>query len=192
MFDNYEEQATGATYTTPDGQLTIIIFIVGYVDDARTSDNSFPLDSSTTLETLLQQAATDSQLWHDMLQSSNQALELSKCGFHVMEYRFEDDGKPVLINKPEVPPLQVQDSEGNMLEITQWENTKATKYLGCYECPANKKEQLEIITKKCKDFKRILQSSYLTSREAEISYWSIYRPSVTYPLPICTFTLEEL
>ena len=192
LFDNYEAKATGATYESPDKTISITIYIIGYVDDSRNSANAFPNDSTTSMDTLVQQATKDSQLWHDILQSSNQELELTKCGYHAIEYQFAEDGKPSLIDKPEIPPIQVTNSEGNTLSIDQWKNSKATRYLGCHECPANKTQHYESIVKKCKDFKRVLQSCYLTSREATIFYWSIYRPSVSYSLPICHFTFQQL
>ena len=35
---------------------------------------------------------SDVQLWHDLLWASGGSLELSKCGYHAVDYEFDDTG----------------------------------------------------------------------------------------------------
>ena len=56
--------------------MKVSIKIVGFVDDTRNSTNKFSLYPSPSMETLINQATTVSQLWHDLLEASNQAFEL--------------------------------------------------------------------------------------------------------------------
>ena len=42
----------------------------------------------------MEQDSADSQLWHDILTSANQELELSKCKYHVTHFNFQDNGPP--------------------------------------------------------------------------------------------------
>ena len=192
LFDVYESKATGATYESHDKTLSITIYIVGFVDDTRNTENQFTAHPQPPTEALIAQTILDSQLWHDLLETSNQALELPKCGFHVIEFEFAADGTPKLVEHPNIPALTLKDSNSNEFTIQHWPTTKATKYLGCFECPVHKKAQLEAIKKKCRDYCRILNSCHLTPKETHILFRSIYRLSVGYPLPMCYFTFSQL
>jgi hypothetical protein len=71
----------------------------------------------------------------------NQKLELTKCGYHAIEYEFLPTGEPKLINKPPVD-LVLMDEQGNCFEIEQWLYNRAAQYLGCKKSISNKKTQL--------------------------------------------------
>ena len=192
LFDEYEELAIGSTYESPNRSLSVTIYAVGFVDDVRNTTNQFTRDEPPTMEDLIHQATADSQLWHDLLQASNQKLELTKCGFHAIQYTFKPDGQPVLESKPQVPPLVVKDDQGTSTAITQWKNDEAQRYLGCWESPSGKKEQLKVLHTKCTDFVRIVNSCYLTKREASLLYHAIYRLSVGFALPMTHSTYAQL
>ena len=195
LFDIYESKAKGATYESPDKLLTTTIKIVGFVDDTRNSTNTFGQSPQPSMESLVAQAQQDSQLWNNLLLTCNQQLELPKCGFHPMTTTFDENGAPIMEEDPNISDLVLHregEPQDNGIKIDQWKTTEATKYLGCHVCPNNNKPQLEVLKKKCQEFCRIVTSSHLTQREANVLYWSIYRPSVGYPLPMCHFTRKEL
>ena len=191
LFDLYEARAKGACYTSPDGSLEVDIKIIGFVDDTRNSTNDFMVTQQPNLQTIVNQASQDSQLWHDLLASSNQALELSKCGYHAIEYTFQEDGTPELINKPPTT-LSVSDGNGSLLTIQQWESTDAAKYLGCYKTPANQKKQYEVLLKRCNDFATLVNGAGWSRAETVCIYRFIYKLSVGYPLSMTYFTYKEL
>jgi hypothetical protein len=191
LFDLYEERAQGATYVSPDGKQAICIKIIGFVDDTRNSTNFFE-DNDNPMESLLDQATKDSQLWHDLLLTCNQSLELPKCGYHVLHHTFLPTGEPTVT---ELPPtnLTIQDKSGEPLKIQpQWSNSTAAKYLGTHKCLANQTTQASKLLSKCNDFARNVNTSHLTRGETKRLYWSIYRLSANYALPTCHFTFKEL
>ena len=192
LFDIYETKATGATYESPDKTMTTTIHILGFVDDTRNSTNQFTSNHQPPMDTLIDIAIQDSQLWHDLLAVSNQALELPKCGYHAIQYSFEEDGTPALIPTPVTKPLELRDIHNQPLQIKQWPNTTAAKYLGNHKCPADQVKQKEVLTKNVKKFARVVNATHLMRREAHIYYHAIYRLSIGYPLPMSWFTFEEL
>jgi hypothetical protein len=124
------------------------------------------------MESLLNQATKDSQLWHDLLLTCNQSLELPKCGYHVLHHTFLPTGEPTVT---ELPPtnLTIQEKSGEPLKIQQWSNSNAAKYLGTHKCLANQKTQASKLLSKCNDFARNVNTSYLTRGETKQLYWSI-------------------
>jgi hypothetical protein len=67
MYDVYAQKATrGAVYHTPDGNITIQLHQLGFVDDVNNRTNLPWRDDQNTdeqLEQLLHQASNDGQLW---------------------------------------------------------------------------------------------------------------------------------
>ena len=190
LFDEYETRATGALYESPDGSWSLQLYLVGFVDDMRNSINGFA-NPETTMEELCLNAQQDCQLWHDLLGVVNQQLELPKCGYHAFQFEFLPTGEPKLINHP-TTELTIIDLNGHPLQITQWPNDKAAKYLGHQESLSNKKSQLEAITMKCDGHARIIHCCHLNRMETTTFYQSIYRPSIGFCLPCSHFTEQEL
>ena len=116
LFDIYQEKSTGgATYESPDKQMTLTLYQLGFVDDVMNRTNlSWEVeDPDQAMAELIEQASKDSQLWHDVLESSNQTLELTKCKYHVIHYDFEESGAPILVTDSDPPhPLQVHSATG--------------------------------------------------------------------------------
>ena len=190
LFDLYEHRAGGSHYSSPDGSIKTDVKIVGFVDDTRNSTNDFA-NNEVPLEILLNKATQDSQLWHDLLRACNQSLELSKCGYHAIMYSFQPTGEPTLETRPP-SAIRLQDFSDHPIDINQWDNTTATKYLGVYKCPADQKKQFEFLLQRCNGFSRIVTCSHLTRKETKCFYWAIYRLSVNYALPTTYFSLKEL
>ena len=201
LYDIYCASTTGgATYTSPDKSHTVTLCIIGFVDDAKNRTNlSFSQDSNLLdqiFPTLVEQATHDSQLWHDILTSANQALELSKCKYHLIHFQFSPQGAPSLVEEPDPThprqPLIITGRDGQPVRLTYVPSSKAIKYLGCHKCPAHQKHQLEALKKRCDDYARVVRCSRLSRRAVQVFYQSIYRLSVNYPLPVCYFTFKEL
>ena len=160
LFDIHQEKCTGgAVYESPDKTLNIKLTQLGFVDDVvnRTNLPFSEPNPDQQLEQLISQASKDSQLWRDLLESSNQALELDKCKFQVIHYRFEDDGEPTLVTDPDPPhPLQVQDKDGNPVTIEHVPNHEPIKYLGFKKCCGSQAKQLTELTAKADNFGNVL------------------------------------
>ena len=186
LFDIYEPRATGATYSSPDGLWTLKLAIIGFVDDTRNSTRAV-----CDFEDLLRISQNDCQLWNDILNTSNQALELPKCGYHIIHQDFKPSGEPVLQTAIEAD-ITLKDSNGRDISMTQWPADKAVKYLGVYKCPDNQSQQAQVLQKQCDEFARVLCTSNLNRAETQTMYWAIFHPSVGYALPTCYFPQHQL
>jgi hypothetical protein len=201
LYDLYCAKTTGgATYTSPDKTLQVKIYLLGFVDDVKNRTNlSTTIDSRilvSRLNTLIEQATKDSQLWHDIITAANQELELTKCKYHFIHYQFNDSGKPSLVEDPypRQPqyPLTIQGKNNQPVQIEFVPSSQAIKYLGCQKCPGNQKQQQAALQAKCDDYARVINCSKLSRRGTQVFYQAIYRLSVNYPLPVCYFTFKEL
>lgn len=191
LFDINDKISTGALWASPDGSWKVNVLAIGFVDDVRNSSNQFGQHPQPPLDDLIAQATKDSQNWHDLLEVSNQELELPKCSYQVMQYDFADDGEPSLVEKSNCQ-LSLQNKQGDTVNIKHVPTTEAVKYLGCHTCPANNHTQMEELLKKANKFAKQVNCSRLTRRETQCMYWAIYKTSVGYALPMCHFTKEEL
>jgi hypothetical protein len=197
MNDLYAQKATrSAVYHTPDWTTTIQIHQLGFVDDVNNRTNLPWTDASHTnerLDQLIQQASHDGQLWHNLMESVNQLLELSKCKYHVIRYEFKPSGRVEIVT--ECPPpteLRICDKSNSIINIQYVSNTAAVKYLGCWKAPKGQVQEKQSLKEKCDTFARVINCSHLSRKETKCFYKGIYKPSVGYPLPITYFTFSEL
>ena len=190
LFDIYDLRAHGSTYKSRDGSAKVQVKAVGFVDDVRTSVNAFE-NNTITVDQLIALATRDSQLWHDILSASNQALELPKCGYHAIIFEFDPTGHPTMVDDPDCR-ITLKDKEGREFDIERWKTSQATKYLGAHKAPADQRQQAMATKRKCDDFCRVINCSHLTRTETQCFYWAIYRLSMNYVLPTTYFTKAEL
>ena len=109
LFAAHAKIARKATYYNPDGSNEMDLTMVGFVDDTNGQVNNFslPQTEQSRLQ-LMQDAEHNATSWASLLGASGGALELSKCSYHVIFWRFSVQGAPILMNmKRELPPLTV-------------------------------------------------------------------------------------
>ena len=193
LFDAYEENATGASYEFPDRSGHINLSMVGYVDDSNGQTNMFAKDQQPTPEELITAAQQDAQGWHDLLQASGGALEVSKCTFQLLSWTFNKHGCPLAQGLTGNQGIRIATGKGQYQQIPEVSAHTAHKTLGHYKDPAgNQNRQRQILTDKSNKAAGFVATSPLTREEAWTYYFAIYLPSVGYPLPNCHFTKHEL
>jgi hypothetical protein len=194
LFDtSYDSQAIGATYATPDRSFNTRIQMVGYVDDSNGQTSRFNADEQPKDDDLLHDAQQDAQRWHDLLRASGGALELPKCLYQLIAWRFLDSGRPILQAGVSKFPLSIrieaQSDNSTTQMIPGMSAFTAHKTLGLYKDPNGAKvRQGKELTDKCAKAAEFISRSPLNREEAWTYYFAIYLPSVGYPLPSCHFT----
>ena len=128
MFDLYDSKAHGSSYESKDRTTKVKVNAIGFMDNVRTSINAFE-SNQISVQQLAAMASRDSLLWHDILSTSNQALELPKCGYRAIIFEFEPTGEPKMIENPDCR-LTPQDNKGPPIDIEKWKTSQATKCLG--------------------------------------------------------------
>ena len=97
LYDSYELHSHPAQYCNPDWSNACRVSMVGFVDDSNGQVNSFYEDENpTNLVSMVNKAKTNATVWSQLLQSTGGALELSKCSYHVLYWKFSEHGAPVL------------------------------------------------------------------------------------------------
>jgi hypothetical protein len=100
-------------FTSPAGDTVVSFNMVGFVDDSTCITGGNPDD---TLQELLEKMKNDAQLWHDLLWCSGGKLELSKCGYHVIHYDFDDSGIPQMRHSPG-DSITLTNDQGDLIPI---------------------------------------------------------------------------
>jgi hypothetical protein len=174
LLDIYESKATPATYCNPDGTNATQLAMVALVDDKNGQANRFKAQQDIeSLQWLIGQAQANATTWAKLLGASGGALELKKCSYHVMYWKFSMQGAPVLTNmNKEIPQLTVQDPYTNQPCDLEYLNPyQAHKTLGHFKEPAGiQTAQFNQLKEKSDSITDFLWACPLTRAEA----WTYY------------------
>ena len=185
-YDAYDTKSTPAIYQNPDRTNEIKVSIIGFVDDTNGQANKFHGKQDTEeLKWLVKKSQDNARIWAGLLEATGGALELSKCSYHIVFWKFSLQGAPVLTNmSSEVPLIEVTDPYTNARQPLQYLSPyTAHKTLGYYKEPAGtQKVQFEKLLEKSDGITSFLWETPLTRIEAWTYYTSCYLPSVCYPL----------
>ena len=173
LFDLQDEQAHGASFSTPGGTQQVRLTMVGFVDDSTGTCNDFQPTGKCFLDTLAKRMQHDAQLWNDLLFCSGGRLELGKCSLHVLHFCFKADGTPVPLLKSFYHDISVRDSiTGDRIPIPAKHATDAHKTLGNYKAPADchQKQQLHALTSTAKRLSILLSKSPINRAGSKLAY----------------------
>jgi hypothetical protein len=131
-----KELGTGMTMAVVKTLETIQQWIEVFVDDTSLFANTVPFKD--ILPDLKMNLASDMQFWASLLEATRRKLELSKCFYYILSWKFDHNGKPIpmTIRKQSsyVSSITVKDSEtGNDIEIRQSEVDMSHRTLGVWK-----------------------------------------------------------
>ena len=103
-------------FKSPDGDITLRISIIGFVDDSTCTTSVNP---GTDITHLIEKTQEDAQLWHNLLWTSGGKLELPECGYHTIYYEFEDTGLPYISHSRTDggAPIKLKTAQGEEITI---------------------------------------------------------------------------
>jgi len=179
LFDSHEEKAHGILFESPEQDLIIKMTLVGFVDDSTSSTGTTERE---TLQDLIRKMREDAQLWHDLLWCSGGKLELSKCGYHIIHYNFDDSGIPRMMHHPS-EKITLTDAAGGDVTIGGKTIYQTRTNLGHDKSPGSTGTT---------HFKRVLKTGLGiadavvkcggTRDESRMYYETVWRPAVEYTL----------
>lgn len=70
--------------------------MTGFVDDTKGQTNDMMLLTPMPLRQFIARMQADTQLWGDLLHVPGGALEIQKCNYYAMEWKFQPSGIPEL------------------------------------------------------------------------------------------------
>jgi exonuclease III len=197
LFDCYESLSSSAQYCRPDRTEPLSVGMIGFVDDSNGQTNCFMEDETeATLPTIVHQLRSNAQIWANLLGASGGALELSKCSYHLVEWKFSLQGDPVLISNQHLAaqPISVVDPSTHQVhKLTSLSPYSAHKTLGHYKEPAGSQyTQCQQMRQKSDESTAFLWKCQLTPVETWTYYYACYLPSVGYPLSCSSMTYAQL
>lgn len=178
---------------------TIKQWIDGFVDDTSLFSNLTPgaYDDDTLLQ-LQTNLSHDMMKWKELLEASGGNLELSKCFYYILSWKFDEEGNasPMSIQEQqqECDQITIHDNEDlEEVTIVQKEVHVAHKTSGCYKAiNGNEREQKKRFKSKSDKYGYMLKNATLSRKQANMAYRSVYIPSLKYSLPACSLSLNYI
>ena len=195
LFNVHDELSHGATFVTQNGKQQIHMGLSGFVDDTNTVTNCFHPNWEPPLDQILEKLRHDAQMWTDILYLSGGKLELAKCSYHILQFKFQPNGTPTVQQHQQQPPLELLDPTTNTLcQVPCLASSQAHKILGHWKSPADPKQstQMKSLVAKANQTALLISASPLTREGALIAYRCKYIPSLKYVLPQCWFEHSRL
>jgi hypothetical protein len=153
-------------------------------------------DFNDNIAILDNQLQKDSQLWSELLQASGGKLELSKCFYYLLAWKFNVEGDPIPLNITELPnnPIQIHDKMTNkVVSIEQKDVRDAHRTLGVYKLVlGNEVCHYDYLLEKSNRYAHTTATAHLSQRQARIAYSSMYMPAMLYSLTAMTYSNAEL
>jgi hypothetical protein len=175
----------------------IISAIDGFVDDTSLFTNLLLhlTDPQQEIDNL--QQAT--QIWSELLEASGGKLELSKCFYYALIWTFNKDGDPIPTTIDEqqamgIKQIKIVDrATGQVHPIAQKECEEPHKTLGVHKNIIGKdaKQYNELLTKS-NNMAYLASTAEMSRVHARIAYNSTYITTMSYGLPACSLSLEQL
>ena len=195
LFGIMRRIAHGLTFADPQKLLSIKRTMEGFVDDTDVAVNDAASDEPYTSAQLIQTLQTDAQHWERLLFISGGKLELTKCFFYIMIWKFCDNGLPSLTPKTQLPHT-LMITQGNDAAPTSIEHKDCSaphKTLGVMKAP-NQSQAGEIIrlTTKCNNHAQAILSNSVTSSDSTVAYRVYHLTSVGYSLGTTYISLKDL
>jgi hypothetical protein len=167
--------------------------MLGFVDDTKNHVNDMMSPQPLSVIALVTLMAEYSQLWSDLLHVAGAALEFTKLNFYVSYWQFETSGRPYLDDTVTTTiPVSSPDRTTTVHFPNKSINT-ARHTLGPIKSPGrNQSSQYEALLTKSDDFARVIQSTFLSKREAWTAYFSFYLPMISYVLNTSFLSKKQL
>jgi hypothetical protein len=148
------------------------------------SENDMSKKLLLPLHQLIARMQADAQLWGDLLHVSCGALEIPKCNYYVMRWKFKPSGIPEL-DADVNTLLHLKNGDcTSSVTLTNDAITVAHKTLGTWKLAARDQEkQAEELTHKSNEYGRTIMASLVTWIDNWTAYHAIYLPWMTFVLP---------
>lgn len=190
LFDAHSEINYPSLYMSPTGNDQISINNIGFVDDTTTTTNDLCLPASPPLPVLLSRLQHSVQQWNDLLFVTGGALELSKTELYALTWSFSPLGFPI-INDNTSQSINLTSSTSS-INIPVSSTFKSFKILGFQLSLAQTMQhQFEKALLKSHQRAQAISGSSTDHRESWLAYFSVWFPSLSYILPLTTFSPKQ-
>ncbi len=131
-------------------------------------------------------------LWEDVMNATGQAMEPSKSWWYLVDYSWKD-GIWSFADGSMDKSLIAHDTDGTAVPLTRLKHDAATKMLGVYLSPhGDMKKELEYLREKAMVWSDFIRCGHLSKGETWVALSTYIWKTITYPLPVTTFSEAEL
>jgi hypothetical protein len=95
LMDCLSELAGGMTMEDVGNEVTLCQWMDGFIDDTSLFANLWGQEEPNDITLLRQQLREDLLAWKDLLEALGGKLELSKCFYCILSWRFDDNGNAI-------------------------------------------------------------------------------------------------
>ena len=187
----------GIVFKSPDNQQVTERFSDAYVDDTQNGVNDAFLPTLWSLQDLSDTLAKTSQSWERLLFCSGGSLELSKCFYYLVYWKWLD-GLPVLTTKSEIeeqisPITLFSGNDPTLHTISLRDPTEAHTTLGVALAPTGEDSaQAENLLNVSNRIAALMSSSNLSRVESYLAYRTSWVPSIGYSLGTTCLSDKQL
>lgn len=151
------------------------------------------MSDDASISRLAETLTTVAQWWEQLLHASGAKLELSKCFYYIISWKFDEEGRPAL-RKPSEMDHQVKiidHSTGQMETIEQRNCTTPHETLGIWESIQNVSEEHTRIQEKCALLSRRVTMAAVPRSHTPTLYNAYILSSLGYGLQVGTLTFKQ-
>jgi hypothetical protein len=173
-----------------------IEWINGFLDNTSIFTNNDYEDQNLT--ELKRRLESDGNKWANLLQATGGKLELNKCFFYLLTWKWDVNGNatPQTIQEQiqqDNTPITIKDIDRTFVNLKQIEVNKSHKTLGVYKCIYGKEiDHLRVLAGKNKEFIRKAWNSQINRRMARRAFNSHYVPSLLYSLAATNIMEDDI
>jgi Reverse transcriptase (RNA-dependent DNA polymerase) len=187
LMDLLQKNANGMRmYNIVDNEEDLIQYIEGFVDDTSLFTNlQF---GQKDLHELIRRMEEDGTIWSNLLEASGGKLEMEKCFYYLISWKFNKNGSPC----PQISTEQFEETITMTLEkhkpnpqiLQKREVDVSHKTLGTFKSmTGNEDAQIKYLTDKCLQHTRRAKFGQLSRTQARTAYYSTFIPSMMYSTP---------
>ena len=194
MIETFKQFSSGADILDPNGNYSLHIPIVSYVDDNSIVKS---LERLKDCDTIFEEASAEMTHWKRILRVTGGDLAPQKCTVALMKWKWnESRGYSRMMTKQEAPgTINISDrTEGSdqTVLLRRLEVNEGDRQLGIIlPLDGSFTQERQRRETDCKNLGRALYNSSLTHEESVIVYRVYYIPKVSYPLSITKFKQKE-
>jgi hypothetical protein len=183
-----------------DNNKNLIQWIDGFVDDTSlfTNLNSFS-NKCNDIRLLTEALKEDLIAWKELLEATGGKLELKKCFYYIMAWRFDVKGNaiPTMIKEQREVCDQItvkcQSTSTSMVTIDQKEVTKGRRTLGVDKnMVGDDINHMDRLKQKSDQFGFQIKNCKLSRKQIIMAFNMMYFPAMKYGLPAASFSLENI
>jgi hypothetical protein len=188
LFEAQDLLGTGLALTNPTRDISHKRHSDGFVDDTTGYHGQLQkwLRNRPGIGTVFQGIQHDAQIWERLLWTTGGLLELEKCRFYIVYWKFNADGRGSMMSQAEMntPTMLLTEGDtGRLQEVKQLDLDDAFKTLGIQmTISGNQSVQISEMKRKSDEYARGLLSVNVTPFESWTGLFSIWYGKMNYPL----------